>query len=53
MRIETILIPDTNNKNGSDALKEWLEGEPGYTNFKKDIPPFYDAIYMKDCLNKN
>ena len=53
MRIETLQIetPDKSIKNGSEALKEWLEGEPGYLNFKNNIPPFMDAIYIKDQIN--
>ncbi len=54
MRIETLQIetPDKSIKNGSEALKDWLEGEPGYINFKNNMPPFMDAIYIKDYLGQ-
>jgi len=45
MRIETMHIPkQPNNQTGSDALKEFLEGELGYVKFNIDKA---DDIYMK------
>lgn len=52
MRIETVHIPtDQNGKTGSDALKELLEGEPGYLNFK--ILPEGDEFYIKNYIMTN
>jgi len=49
MRIETMHIPaDKNNKTGSDALKDFLEGEPGYIKFHIDRA---DDIYMKNIID--
>lgn len=49
MRIETEHIPsEMNNKNGSEALKEFLEGEPGYLNFRK-FPS--DEFYIKNPVS--
>ena len=49
MRIETMHIPkEQNNKTGSEALKEFLEGEPGYVKFNIDNA---DDIYMKKYTN--
>ena len=50
MRIETALIPtEETNKTGSDALKKFLEGEPGYLNLKKLQ---FDEFYIKNSINK-
>ena len=50
MRIETEHIPsEENNKTGSDALKEFLEADPGYLNFKKIR---YDEFYIKNYVNQ-
>lgn len=49
MRVETEHIPmGKNNQTGSDALKEFLEGEPGYVNFKIDQT---DEIYIKKVFD--
>jgi len=49
MKIEMAHIPSNeNNKNGSDQLRELLEGEPGYINFKP-LPP-WDEFYIKNYL---
>ena len=49
MRIETEHIPsEENNKSGSDALKEFLEADPGYLSFKKiQNDEFYIKNYVK------
>jgi len=50
MRIETFHIPsEGNNKNGSDALKEFLEGEPGYLHYK--TLSLTDEFYIKNYVN--
>jgi len=50
MRIETAHIPleEDGSKTGSNALKEFLEGEPGYLNFKIIQE---DEIYIKNYIN--
>jgi len=49
MKIEMFHIPpDGDHKTGSEQLKELLEGEPGYINFKP-LPPF-DEFYIKNYL---
>ncbi len=50
MRIETTHIPSEKNgsQTGSNALKEFLEGEPGYLNFKIFTD---DEIYIKNYVN--
>ena len=50
MRIETAHIPleEDDSKTGSNALKEFLEGEPGYLNFKIIAE---DEIYIKNYIN--
>lgn len=48
MRIETEHIPsEANTKSGSDALKEFLEADPGYVNFKKIRN---DEFYIKNYV---
>ena len=48
MRIETAHIPSEGNaKNGSDALRDYLEGEAGYLSFKILQ---YDEIYIKNYI---
>ncbi len=45
MRIETMHIPrEPNNKTGSEALKEFLEGDLGYVKFNIDNA---DDTYIK------
>lgn len=47
MKIEMAHIPpDENNKNGSDQLRELLEGEQEYLNYKS-LPP-WDEFYIKN-----
>ena len=41
---------DKNNRTGSDALKEFLEGDPGYVNFKIDNT---DEIYIRKKYQQN
>jgi len=49
MKIEMAHIPpDVNKKNGSDQLRELLEGEPGYINLKPLLP--WDELYIKNYL---
>ena len=49
MKIEMAHIPpDRKNKNGSEQLRELLEGESGYTNFKPLLP--WDEFYIKSYL---
>lgn len=48
MRIETAHIPsEETNKTGSDAVKKFLEGEPGYVNLRKLK---YDDLYIKNNI---
>ncbi len=49
MKIEAVHIPpDKKNSNGSDQLRELLEGESGYLNYKS-LPP-WDEFYIKNNL---
>ncbi len=47
MKVEVVRTPiDQNNRNGSDQVRELLEGEPGYLHYKW-IPPG-DDFYIKN-----
>ena len=50
MRVEVTNIPssDEKNKSGPDALRNFLEGEPGYLSYKTLT---YDEIYIKNYIN--
>ncbi len=50
MRIETSHIPSERNESqtGSEALKEFLEGEPRYLNFRIVGE---DEFYIKNYVN--
>jgi len=45
MRIETRHIPDEHNITGSEALQNYLEGEPGYLHFRRLDEN--DELYIK------
>lgn len=50
LRIETAHIPPEydRGKTGSDVLKEFLEGEPGYLRLK--VLPNKDEFYIKNYM---
>jgi len=49
MRIETDHIPPEKRRaTGADALREFLEGEPGYIKLK--VLPQKDAFYIKNYM---
>lgn len=50
IRLEWLKIPPRGELTGDAVLTEYMEGEPDYIEFHKNI---YDAVYFKNYINND